>query len=108
MLENQKYLLVLTTVANSQQANQLATLLVKHKLAACVNILPQLSSVYEWQDQLVQTEEFLLLIKTLNSKYQAVENMLKHHHPYTLPEIVGLPITKGSDNYLAWLGSTLE
>jgi periplasmic divalent cation tolerance protein len=102
------YLLVLSTVPNQATAEQLANILVEKKLAACVNIIPQLSSVYEWQGQIVTESECLLLIKTLSTSYQEVTTCIQQYHPYTLPEIIALPIIKGEQNYLTWLTKTVN
>lgn len=97
-----KCLLVLSTVPPSAAA-ALARQLVEQDLAACVNILPQISSCYRWEGQLENSDESLLLIKCRADRYLALENGLKALHPYAVPEIIALEIDTGLPAYLAWL-----
>jgi periplasmic divalent cation tolerance protein len=81
----------------------LADGLVAHRHAACVSILPSLTSVYGWQGQVESAEESLLLIKTRAANFSALELYIKARHPYEVPEIVAIPLLEGSVDYLAWL-----
>ena len=98
-------LIILNTCPDQETANKLATLLVEKRLAACVNIIPGLSSVYQWQGEIHNDQECLLIIKTSEPRYKAVEQELKEHHPYELPEIIAVPVEKGEKNYLNWIQS---
>ncbi len=100
------YTLVLTTVATDQQATELAQSIVGAGLAACVQI-QSLRSVYKWQGELRTDPEQLLLIKTTDKQYDRLEQHIKAHHSYQTPEIVKLPITGGSREYLAWIDQCL-
>ena len=84
---------------------ELARTLVRERLAACVNRIPGVSSVYEWQGRICETGEQLLVIKTTPECYPALEARLKTLHPYEIPEIIAIPIVTGSSAYLAWLGT---
>lgn len=86
-----------------KKARELAGLLVSKKLAACVSIVPGLESHYVWKGKRERSKEVLLLIKTKTLAYKALEKTLLKHHPYEVPEIIALPITKGSKTYLDWL-----
>ena len=97
------YCLVLCTCPDPDTARDLATTLVSRRLAACVNILPGLTSVYGWQGQVETATELLLLIKTQADRYAALEFCIRQHHPYEVPEIVALPIGRGSQDYLDWI-----
>lgn len=96
--------LILSTCPDTEVAGRIADTLVDQKLAACVNLVPGLRSVYRWQGQRERAEEVLLIIKSRTQDYSAVENALRALHPYELPEIIAVPISAGLPAYLAWLG----
>jgi periplasmic divalent cation tolerance protein len=102
------HLLVLCTCPDAATAERLAALLVDQRLAACVNILPGLTSVYRWKGVLERDSEVLLLAKSRADRYPALEAALVEHHPYELPEVVAVSLNQGLDGYLAWLDSTLD
>ncbi|KAB2926678.1 MAG: divalent-cation tolerance protein CutA [Dechloromonas sp.] len=97
-------LLIITNCPDEEVANAIALALVEEKLAACVNLLPRVQSVYRWQGAVESTSEIPLLIKSTAACYAAVENRIRQLHPYEIPEIVALPITHGLPAYLNWLG----
>jgi len=99
------YQIILCTCPDKDTAEKIACLLVEDRLAACVNILPNITSIYRWQGQLEYAEEQLLLIKANKSSYQAIETTIKKHHPYELPEIIAVPIENGLPEYLHWIDS---
>lgn len=94
---------VLCTCPDKQTAHSIATSLLQQKLAACVNIIPGIVSIYAWEGQIEQSEEHLLLIKTTTTAYTQVEQAIKEIHPYELPEVISVPITMGSEAYLSWV-----
>lgn len=96
--------LVLTTCPHEEAAHTLATKLLDEKLAACVNIVPGLRSIYRWKGAVEESGESLLLIKTTQSCYPRLEQRIRASHPYKLPEIVAVEIAAGSADYLAWIG----
>jgi len=98
-----KYCCVLSTVPDLKKARQLAGLLVSKRLAACVQILPRLESHYCWKGKQKASKEVLLVIKTRTSLYKLLEQAIVKNHSYEVPEIVCLPITKGSKSYLKWI-----
>jgi len=98
-----KYCCVLNTVPGIKKARTLAGLLISKRLAACVQILPGLESHYRWRGKKETSREVLLLVKTKASCYKKLEKILLKNHPYEVPEIVCLPITKGSRSYLDWI-----
>jgi periplasmic divalent cation tolerance protein len=100
-------LLCLCTCPDAASARRLAALLVEARLAACVNILPGLVSVYRWQDAVKSADEVLLVIKTDAAHYAALEETLQREHPYELPELVAVSIAAGSTRYLQWLHAAL-
>ncbi|CAD6874321.1 divalent-cation tolerance protein CutA [Methylomonas fluvii] len=101
------YQLILCTCPDLEVADKLAGTLITQKLAACVNILPGVRSVYEWQGEIETAQEHLLLIKSHQDRYAAIEATLKSLHPYQLPEIIAVAIECGSLDYLKWIDSCL-
>ncbi|HXO38895.1 MAG TPA: divalent-cation tolerance protein CutA [Candidatus Acidoferrum sp.] len=95
--------IVLTTAGSQEEARMIAHALVEHRLAACVNILPQVGSIYRWQGKIETAEEWLLLIKTQAELFDRVCDAVKELHSYDLPECVMLEVTAGSQEYLDWI-----
>lgn len=104
---SEQYLLILNTCPNKESASQVANTLVDKHLAACVNILPGLTSIYHWQGQIESAEEYLLIIKSTQSAFSDVQSAIREIHPYELPEVIAVPITAGLDSYLAWIGDNV-
>lgn len=102
------YHLIYCTCPNLETAEAIAKHLVGENLAACVNILPGVDSVYQWQGQIETAREHLLLIKSPQSRYDAIEAAIKATHPYQLPEIIAVAIERGSAEYLKWIDSCLS
>lgn len=102
-----EYCLVLCTCPEGEAAAELAHRLVEERLAACVNILPGLTSVYPWQGAIETGRENLLLIKTEKAAYPLLETRLRALHPYELPEIIAVPIERGLPEYLQWISQWL-
>jgi periplasmic divalent cation tolerance protein len=98
---------VLLTAANGEEAARLADMLVGAHLAACVQILPEIESVYRWKGKIERQSEVLLLAKTNLAKFEDLEREVRALHSYETPEIVALPITAGSEPYLKWLDASL-
>lgn len=96
---------MLTTCPNRRAAQRIARTLVEERLAACVNIVPIAQSVYRWRGGIESAPEFLLIVKSLRRVYARLEKRLRALHPYELPEVIAVPITRGSRQYLAWIAS---
>ena len=94
--------IVLTTVGDEQKAEEFATALVERRLAACVNIVGPIRSVYRWKGKVEREREYLLLLKTTADQAARLEAVFKELHPYELPERVELSLEGGSEEYLAW------
>lgn len=92
------------TCPNDTVAKELARGIVEKKLAACVNIIPQITSVYEWQGKIEEDSEVLLMIKTRSSKIPALAEYVRSNHPYEVAEVISLPIDQGNPPYLKWIG----
>ncbi len=100
---NDAALLVFSTVPDLETGERIATTLVSERLAACVNILPAVTSIYYWQGEVQKDTERLLLIKTSTSGYPPLEKRLLSLHPYELPEIIAVPVKAGLAGYLQWI-----
>ena len=95
--------IVLSTAGSEQEAHKIAHILVERRLAACVNILPQVQSIYRWKDEIESAQEWLLLIKTRADKFPAVRDAIAELHSYEVPECIVVEIEDGSLPYLQWL-----
>jgi len=96
-------IIILVTAGSESEAEAIAKALVEERLAACVNILDPIRSIYRWEGKVVDDHEWLLIIKTQNERFAAVEEKVKALHSYQVPEVIALPILEGSTPYLHWL-----
>ncbi|MCP9493379.1 MAG: divalent-cation tolerance protein CutA [Pyrinomonadaceae bacterium MAG19_C2-C3] len=94
---------VMITAASQVEAQGLARLLIEERLAACVQILPAMHSLYMWQGSIEQSDEILLLVKTMFDVFPRLEETIKRRHSYDTPEIIALPIIRSSAAYLSWM-----
>jgi len=101
-------IVVFMTASNGEEATRLADLLIGAQLAACVQILPEMESVYRWQGQVERQSEVLLIAKTTTAKFAELEREVRALHSYETPEIVAVPIVAGSNPYLEWLSASVE
>src|SRR5262249_33219516 len=99
--------IVLSTLGSKSEATDLARTLVERKLAACVNLVDPIESIYRWKGEVQSSQEVLLIIKTTDEGFAAVRDAIRELHPYELPECVSLPIDQGSPAYLAWIGENV-
>jgi len=96
-------LVVFCTCPDEQAARKLAAGLVQSGLAACVNVLPDIRSIYRWQGEVREDGEVLMVIKTTGERYPELEQWLADHHPYDLPEVIALPVDRGLPAYIEWV-----
>jgi len=101
------FALISTTTDNSEEAEKICNLLVEQRLAACVQKVGPIRSTYLWRDAVERTEECLLLIKTREALFERVKELIRTNHSYDVPEILMVPITGGSEDYLEWLDGNL-
>jgi periplasmic divalent cation tolerance protein len=101
-------LLVLSTAGSESEAQNIAQTLVERKLAACVNIVPRIQSVYRWQGKVEKAEEYLLLIKTVTARKEQVLSSIRELHSYELPECIALEVESGDEKYLAWIADSVS
>jgi periplasmic divalent cation tolerance protein len=102
------YTIVLTTAGSQEEAERIARALVERRLAACVNIVPQIKSIYRWQENIETAQEWLLIIKTARRAFAQVEVAIREVHSYDLPECICLAIEAGSAKYLEWIDSCVQ
>jgi len=99
--------IVLSTASSHEEARKIAGYLVEQQLAACVNIVPGIESIYRWQGKVESNREWLLLIKTTADRFASVRSAISELHSYDLPECIALSIEEGSTEYLEWLADSL-
>ncbi len=100
-------ILVLSTCGSAEEADSIARALVERRLAACVNVVPNLRSIYRWKGAIEQAPEQLLLIKTTRALFERLEAELRSLHSYEVPEVLAFDIAAGSEPYLAWIDECL-
>jgi len=100
-------LLILTTAGSESEAKKIAQMLVELRLAACVNIIPRVHSVYRWEGKVESAEEYLLIVKTARDKETQVQAAIRNTHSYALPECISISVEGGSDEYLHWIADAL-
>lgn len=97
------YILVLCTAEDQKQGKQIAKELVREELAACVNIIPKISSIYRWEDRLLEDDEAVMLIKTKSELFEKLKTRIIELHTYDLPEIISIEINDANKAYLNWI-----
>jgi len=99
--------IVLSTAGSAEEARKIANHLVENQLAACVNLVPNIQSIYRWQGKVESSQEWLLLIKTTAEKVDDVRDAIRELHTYDLPECISIAIEDGSADYLQWIGESV-
>lgn len=103
MADKADAIVVMMTAPDRDEARRLADMLVAKEMAACVQMIPGMQSVYRWEGKIEEQDEVLLIAKTLASKFAELEKEVRAMHSYETPEIIALPVTAGSERYLQWL-----
>ena len=96
-------LIVFVTTPTNEEAERIAEALVAQRLAACVNIISAIQSIYRWEDKITRDQESLMIIKTTDERYADLERLVNELHSYSTPEVVALRVERGSEQYLRWL-----
>ncbi len=107
-MKDPAHIVVFITAADAEEARLIADVLLQQKKAACVNIVPGLSSLFWWRDKIDSAKESLLIVKTRASLLDEIVKLVKEIHSYDNPEVIALPIVGGSDDYLEWLDEVVE
>lgn len=105
---NGEYLIVFCTVPDEETGVKISQSLVNERLAACCNIVRGLRSIYSWQGEVCDDSEMLLIIKSKRSLYSKLQKHILDLHPYSVPEVLALPIVHGSDKYLEWIDENVK
>ena len=100
--------IILTTAGSHEEARKIANALVERKLAACVNIVAQIESIYRWEGKVESAEEWLLIIKTTSGAFDRVRDAIQELHSYDLPECISISIDDGSAEYLRWIDAEVR
>jgi periplasmic divalent cation tolerance protein len=106
--EPDQFIVIFMTASNREEAGRLAEMLVSRRLAACVQIMPEMESVFRWRGNVERQREVLLIAKTGSSKFAELEREVRALHSYETPEIVALPLSAGSRAYLEWLSASVS
>ena len=101
-------ILVCINFPNLECARQIGTALIKKQLAACVNIIPKIESIYQWKGEVCVEQEVMVVVKTTASRYKQLESYVVENHPYDVPEVISLPLSQGSEPYLNWVHDQME
>ena len=101
-------IVVLVTCASEEESLKIARALVEDHLAACVNLVAPIRSIYRWEGKIWDEKEWLLIIKTQKHRFEALEKKVKSLHSYSVPEIISFPVTEGSSAYLDWIKENTE
>ena len=98
-----KDVLVVLVTCPPDKAQAIANALVEERVAACVNVVPSLSSVYRWKGEVHREDEAMLLVKTTKDRFEALKQAVLKHHPYELPEVIAITVDRGHTPYLEWV-----
>lgn len=102
------HVIVYITASNAREADDIAEALLKERLAACANVVESIKSIYWWKGKLEHDNESLIILKTQESKFDELARRVKELHSYENPEIVAVPILKGSSDYLSWIDDEVD
>ena len=103
-----EYIVIFCTVPSKDVGNKIGSALVDKKVAACVNIVPGLTSIYEWKGKVCNDEECLLIVKSRKALFERIKKEILQLHPYELPEVISLQITDGLEPYLGWIAENTK
>jgi periplasmic divalent cation tolerance protein len=107
-LVNATHIVIFITAGNKKEAHKIATVLIRQKLAACVNIIEKLNSVFFWESKIARAKESLLIIKSKKDRFQKIIKLVRSMHSYKVPEIIALPIISGYKPYLRWIDASVR
>ncbi|MEW6096976.1 MAG: divalent-cation tolerance protein CutA [bacterium] len=103
-----EYIVVLITTSQTEEAKKIADKLIREKIVACVNIIPEINSIFWWKNKVSVEPESLLIIKTTKNQLKKLIEIVKKIHSYSVPEIIALPIIGGNEEYLKWIDESVD
>jgi periplasmic divalent cation tolerance protein len=103
-MDKEDNVVIFITTGTDEEAHKIANMLLNKRKAACVNILPRVSSLFWWQDKLDSAQESLIIVKTRASLVNEIVSLVREAHSYDIPEVIALPIVGGNPDYLEWIG----
>jgi len=103
-----EYIIVFVTTSGVEESKKIASTLIEKNLGACVNIIPEVSSVYKWEGEICKDTESMMIIKTSESKFEKLKNRIKKMHSYDVPEIISFDIKRGDKEYFDWIDDSLK
>ena len=103
-----KYIVVLVTTADKEEAQRISQILLENKKAACINIIPNVNSSYWWEGKIEKEKEYLLIVKTTGTMFDELVKLVRECHSYKVPEIIAIPIIAGNPDYLDWIDETIQ
>jgi len=103
-----KYIVVLVTTADKEEAQRISQILLENKKAACINIIPNVNSSYWWEGKIEKEKEYLLIVKTTGTMFDELVKLVRECHSYKVPEIIAIPIIAGNPDYLNWIDETIQ
>ncbi len=108
MVETTGFAVVLVTASGLEEGNKITSIVLDKRLAACVNIVPKISSLFWWQGKIDAADEVLLIIKTRASRVRDIVDAVKRVHSYSVPEVIAFPVMAGNEDYLDWIAGEVE
>lgn len=107
-LKIMEYIIVFCTIDNFDRAKEISNNLLEKKLIACANIIPKITSIYQWENKIVEDNEILMIFKTKKSCFEKLKDEIKRLHSYDVPEIISVQLTSGEESYLRWIDKSLS
>ena len=107
-MEHDGNVVIFITAGTGEEARKVGQALIEHRAAACVNIAPNITSIFRWQEVLETDQEHLLIVKTRASKLEEVVQLVKEIHSYEVPEVIAVPVIGGNQEYLEWIGEEVK
>lgn len=103
-----EYKIVFVTVSGEEEGKKISKQLVEERLVACVNVIPNIKSIYWWEGKVEESSEYLLIMKTVSERIDFLINRVKQLHSYDVPEVIALDIEKGNPDYLNWIAESIQ